>query len=383
MRILQLSKYYPPYLGGLELVAQFFSRAAVDLGYHVDVVSLGNENKSYRGDFGEDVHQCKELIKIRSCPLSLRYFNQVVKLLERKPSYIFVHLPNPMAHEILRIFSKKLKRSGTKIIGIYHSDIINQVFLKRVYNMHFKRDSELYYKFVCSSPNLKNLSDILSDLPSEKVEVIPYCVDHLFGARNLNRALEFKGKFIAIGRMVPYKGFEFLIETFKTLPFQLTIVGDGPLLDTLKSKASSNIRFVGKLSEDEKFELMKQHDALIMSSINRAEAYGMTLVESFSIGLPVIAANIDTGVSFLVRDQETGLKFAIQDLDSLRDKIQLFSIDKDLRLQLAMSALDFYRNELNYESFYHNVGKLLGESEKVRSILPNLKKDHDSFSLPA
>ena len=239
MKILQLSKYYPPTHGGLELVAEFFSRASIDLGHEVQVLSLGNESKVYQGKFGETVIQSKENIKLNSSPLSAAYWKAFSGILKSKtPEIIFLHLPNPFAHELVKWFRNDLKNKSVRIAGIYHSDIVNQVLLRDAYNLYFMKDIEIYDNFYCSSDNLKESSSVLSLVKKDKVKVIPFCIDHPYSSKIERRQSEFQGKFLTIGRMVPYKGYEFLIESFKNLPYSLTIVGNGPLASKLKSISS-------------------------------------------------------------------------------------------------------------------------------------------------
>ncbi|MBY0516468.1 MAG: glycosyltransferase [Bacteriovoracaceae bacterium] len=358
MKVLQLSKYYPPTYGGLEIVAEFFSRAALDLNHEVVVLSLGEVNKKYAGSYKEQVLQSREDIKVKSSPLSYSYLWQFYSQLKNNtPSVIFVHLPNPYAHELLKLFGSMIRAKNIKIVGIYHSDIINQVTLRDAYNLHFKNSLSVYDYFICSSPNLRETSAILSTLERNKVQVIPFCIESLPPLSTLRSP--FKGKFLTIGRMVPYKGFEFLIECFKNLPYELTVVGGGPLENKLKKLAGNNVKFLGSVSEKKKFELFEEHDALIVSSINRAEAYGMTIVEAFSQGLPVLASDIDTGVSFLVQENKTGLKFPIKNAEILEQKIKMLSENQNLIQELSQNSLDFFHRELSYPAFLRNVDKFL------------------------
>ncbi len=357
MRILQLSKYYPPAHGGLELVAEFFSRAFVDRGDDVAVLALGKEDGTYQGRFGERVIQGREDIKLRSSPFSLSYLQEFRRYLRReRPDYVLVHLPHPFAHELIGWTKSLLQGSKTKIVGVYHSDIINQVFLRDAYNLHFSRSLGLYDFFVCSSPHLRRSSAILSQIPDAKMQILPFCVDaHL---APVARRPAFRGRFLSIGRLVPYKGYDFLIDAFRRLPYELTIIGGGPLGEKLRAMAPPNVQFTGEVSDAEKLRLLDDHDGLIMSSVNRAEAYGMTIVEAFARGLPVVASDVDTGVSFLVRDGETGLMFGIRDEASLRRKLETFGENPALIGQLALRAQEFYQRELTYDAFRRNVERV-------------------------
>lgn len=363
MKILQLSKHYPPTHGGLEIVAEFFSRACQDLGHETFVVSTGDKTLTYRGQFSETVFQGRENLKLNSSPLSIEYVRQVIDLVQSQSiEIILVHLPNPLAHEICKWIGPTISSKKIKIIGIYHSDIINQVVLRDLYNLYFKNHLSLYDFFVCSSPQLQASSVILSQVKEDQIRVIPFCIDP--GLPQAPRGdKRFQGKFISIGRMVPYKGYEFLIRAFNDLPYELTIVGTGPLESSLKIIAGKNIKFLGSVSEEKKFELLNDSDALVMSSINRAEAFGMTIVEAFSVGLPVISSKIDTGVSFLARHEVTGLTFEVLDALDLRRQIERFASSALLRRDLSKNAYEFFQNTLSYPAFKGNVHSLLKELE--------------------
>lgn len=310
----------------------------------------------YEGRFGEAVFQCNETLKFNSSPFSWSYFKRLKSLLKiNPPDIIFLHLPHPFAHEICKWFSSDLKKRNIKVVGIYHSDIINQVNLKNAYNYHFRRHLGMYDKFISSSDELRKSSAILSLLEKDKVKIIPFCIDNKNFKRSSRNSENFSGRFLSIGRMVPYKGFEFLVDSFKSSPYTLTIIGDGPLLKQLKDKAGPNVTFVGNVNEEIKYQLLDQHDALIVSSINRAEAYGMIIVEAFSMGLPVISSDIDTGVSFLVREGKTGLKFPVNDKEMILKQMDRLAKDSSFRKKISENCLEFYSKELNYEAFRKNI----------------------------
>ena len=353
MKLLQLSKYYPPTHGGLEIVAEFFSRAAADLGHETSILSLGEDTKVYSGRYGESVYQSKEDFKLKSAPLSFSYYKKWKDLITTA-DVIFVHLPNPQAHELIKMFQETIKARGCKVIGIYHSDIVNQVLLRDAYNLYFLKDINVYDGFMCSSDKLRLSSSIIGSLPESKVHVIPYCIDPLKSSSQSGKSSG-KIKFMAIGRMVPYKGYDFLLKCFKDLPFELTMVGDGPLAEDLKKMAPPNVKFTGEVSEEEKFRLFNEHDALIVSSINRSEAYGMTIVEAFACGLPVIASDIDTGVTFLVRNEKTGLTFPILSQSGLTEQILRLAADEKLRKDLGRNCRQFFESTLSYSAFKNNL----------------------------
>mgnify|MGYP001572651196 CR=1 FL=1 len=162
---------------------------------------------------------------------------------------------------------------------------------------------------------------------------------------------KFNGQLLAIGRLVPYKGFEFLIKAINKSNYQLHIIGDGPLYDSLKVIAGKNIFLHRKVDETMKNQLFHQCDLLIVPSINRAEAYGMTIAEAFETGMPVVASNLETGVTWLVQDEKTGLVFDTLNAESLLRAIKKFEDDEIFYQNVSLNTKQFFEENLKYEHF--------------------------------
>ena len=356
MRILQLSKYYPPTKGGIELVAQMISKVHAELGDSVDIISFGQGNREYQGIFNETVTQINQDLFFISTPINLHFHRKFLQLVEeRKIKKIYVHLPNPYMHHLLYHHRKVLKREGVILSAVYHSDLVNQKILGPIYNKYLKKTSTHYDEIICSSDKLWESSSVLSQLGNKQRQIVPFCVDHETG---FSKRMAFAGKLLAIGRLVPYKGFEFLIKSINQTPYQLTIIGDGPLRKKLEAIKGPNVRLLGGVDENTKRQLLRESDALIVSSINRAEAYGMIIVEAFECGLPVVAADISSGVTFLVKNEERGMLFEIQSRDSLLEKIGKFEQDTALYQRCSQNGYQFYRDQLSYERFRDKILQL-------------------------
>lgn len=126
--------------------------------------------------------------------------------------------------------------------------------------------------------------------------------------------------FISGGRIVPYKRFDLLIEVFNRLQLPLKIFGEGSALAELKTRAKPNIRFLGRISDDEKIKLMSGAKAFIHPQV---EDLGLTAVESMAAGRPVIAFG-EGGVTETVIPGVTGLFFKEQTWESLLDTVLNF-----------------------------------------------------------
>lgn len=144
--------------------------------------------------------------------------------------------------------------------------------------------------------------------------------------------------FLAGGRLVPYKRFDLVIETFKKSGKRLRIFGDGPDEGRLKSIAEghANIEFLGRVSEDEKVALYSRALAFINP---QEEDFGITMVESLASGRPVIAFG-EGGAPEIVT-AECGLLFAEQTVDSLTETINKFNPANFNSQQIRQSAERF------------------------------------------
>ncbi|MEO9527960.1 glycosyltransferase family 4 protein [Roseibium sp.] len=118
-------------------------------------------------------------------------------------------------------------------------------------------------------------------------------------------------KLLAVGMMRAgdkERSYEILadaLERVRTLPWHLTIAGDGPVLDRVRGLfPPERVTFLGALSPDALPALYARHDLLVWPAIR--EAFGLVLLEAQAAGLGVVAG--DTfGVPDIVRDGETGL----------------------------------------------------------------------------
>lgn len=126
--------------------------------------------------------------------------------------------------------------------------------------------------------------------------------------------------FITGGRMVPYKRFDLVVKVFNRLGSPLKIFGDGPEFERLKQMAKPNIEFLGRISDEEKAQLLSRAKAFIHPQV---EDLGITPIESMACGRPVIAYGVG-GVTETVIPGKTGVFFDEQTWESLLDAVLRF-----------------------------------------------------------
>jgi glycosyltransferase involved in cell wall biosynthesis len=109
---------------------------------------------------------------------------------------------------------------------------------------------------------------------------------------------------LAVGRLVPQKQFDLLLEAFRELPGErLVIAGWGPWLGRLKRMAPPNVRFAGWVSDEQLRELYRSSWALLCPSV---EEFGIVMAEAHACGVPVVAPR-DGGACEIVDDPATGV----------------------------------------------------------------------------
>ena len=126
--------------------------------------------------------------------------------------------------------------------------------------------------------------------------------------------------YIAIGRIVPYKRFDLVVETFNQLGKKLIVIGDGDQLSKLKDIAKLNIQFTGYLDSAEVNKILSKAKAFIHIGL---EDFGIAPIEAQACGTPVIAYKAG-GVLETVINGKTGILFNEQTTASLIAAIHEF-----------------------------------------------------------
>jgi glycosyltransferase involved in cell wall biosynthesis len=129
--------------------------------------------------------------------------------------------------------------------------------------------------------------------------------------------------FLIISRLVPYKRIDVAIEAFNELNKPLWIVGTGRDESRLHSLANANVRFLGRLSTLETWDLMGRCQALIFPG---EEDFGIVPLEVQAAGRPVIALAAGGALETVV-DGKTGAFFQEQTPEALADAIRAFPDD--------------------------------------------------------
>ena len=259
-----------------------------------------------------DVIRVRKTFEIASCGFALTGLRRFAREVEWA-DIIHYHYPWPFSDLMYLVAGKR-----RPAILTYHSDIVRQQFLLSIYRPLMRRYLDAMDMIVATSPNYFATSEVLTEY-AEKVEVIPIGLDEPSyptmheqnGDLALARAKYGEGFFLFVGVLRYYKGLHILLEAMVGAPYQVVIVGSGPVEAELRQQAGrlglDNVIFAGFVSDREKMALFRLCRAVVFPSYLRAEAFGVTLLEGAMSARALISAEVGSGTSHVNIQGETGL----------------------------------------------------------------------------
>ena len=390
MKVLQISNYIYPNIGGIEQVARdiadtlgtvpgveqkiiCFNTDAIDGA----VVTHQKETVHDTVD-GVEVLRCSSFAKLRSQSLSTSFGRELKRLLDSfDPDVVVFHYPNPFeAHFLLSyIHAHRGWENSHKLVLYWHLDIVKQKLLGKLFHPQTLELLRLASRVVATSPNYIEGSPYLSRF-RDKCRVIPNCISETrmeLSDAIRARALELRGQYgkdkilcFGIGRHIPYKGFRYLVEASRYLDdrFVVLIGGKGELTDTLKAQAAGDgkIHFLGRLSDEDLLACYLACDIFCFPSITKNEAFGIALAEGMSFGKPAVTFTIHgSGVNYVNLDGVTGIECPNGDSRAYAAALTRLADDAQLRRQYGAAAAQRVRENFLSSQFAANIRALFAD----------------------
>jgi glycosyltransferase involved in cell wall biosynthesis len=369
-RVLHVSKYYPPFVGGTEKTAKDCVQALA--GNFTQKVLCFNHNAGYAIEIQDDVEiiRCACQTKILSQSLSIAYGKLLHDILKTfQPDYCFFHYPNPFAaHFLLKYLSDKCK-----LILYWHLDITRQKLLGKVFIAQNWKLLDRAEKVIATSPNYIVGSPYLSKYP-EKSTVIPSCIDEeklkmdsvtLEKAKNVRAKYPDKILCFAVGRQVEYKGFGYLVQASKLLDerYVIHIAGNGKLRKKWEAEANGDpkVIFLGQISDTDLKAHLYATDIFCFPSITKNEAFGIALAEAMYYGKPTVTFTINgSGVDYVSLSNVTGIAVENGNTEAYAYAIRKLSSDKSLIETYGKAAHLRVINNFLYKQYKTNIISTIG-----------------------
>ncbi len=315
------------------------------------------------------VYRSKLDIEMASCSVSFQALTIFRRLL-KWADVVHYHFPWPFAD--MMHFAARVQ---LPTVLTYHSDIVRQRLLARLYLPLMTRFLKSVDRIVCTSPNYFATSNVLPRF-EDSVDIVPIGLDqtsypqatqeHIVAARRRYG----EGFFLFIGVLRYYKCLHILLDAMADAPYRVVIVGSGPTEAELKKQARelglANVTFAGQVSDEIKVALIELSSGVVFPSYMRSEAFGVTLLEGAMHGKPLISTEVGSGTSHVNVDGETGfvvtpashkaLRFAMDQLHCRPDLARLMGARARQRFECLFNGqlmgdryLDIYQSLLGLE----------------------------------
>lgn len=281
MKIIQISPYFPPHVGGVEYHVKELADGLVRRGHQVIVASSCG---SWNG----------EMIRI-PC-IDLFYSPMPVKIPILEADVCHSHIPSPL-------FAFMLRNAKPHVVT-YHNDVtipenVNGHAMPRKFGAALEKINAKMVR-----PVLEGADAIIATTKSY-AETSPFLQDHMDRVRVVPNAInvslyppvkEKENYVLYAGRMVSYKGVLSLLiamqQVQRTADLDLVLVGDGydrRWLEQTAARLNVRAKFTGRLERSMFIDTISRAEMLVLPTQNRLEAFGIVLLEAMACETPVLA----------------------------------------------------------------------------------------------
>lgn len=350
MRILQLGKFYPV-RGGVEKVMYDLMLGLADRGVGCDMMCAETAGSGNVRDLstGARIISFHTWAKIASTTIAPSMINNLRSVADDY-DIIHVHHPDPMAAIALRF-------SGYQgpVVLHWHSDIIKSKPLMSVWlpiqEWLLKRADAI----VTTSPVMIEQSQALKDY-RYKTRCIPIGINALEedrdGAAAIRRRYGDRKIIFSLGRLVPYKGYRYLLEAAAALPGYVVLIGgEGPMQEELEALRGTlgvedRVHFLGHIPDDSLPAYYSACDIFCLPSVMKTEAFGIVQIEAMSLGKPVVATRIEgSGTSWVNRHDVSGLNVTPCNPGELASALLAIGDNQENLARLGSGALARFNSE--------------------------------------
>ena len=286
----------------------------------------------------------------------------------RGVDHIHVHFANRAAHTAM--FLKEI--SGIPFSVTAHG----QDFMKDLGNDDLLREICAAAEFVAAE------TDYSRALLRQRCPASAAKTHRVYNGMDLTRFpvphYEISGKtprIISVGRLVAFKGFDYLIDACaelarQGLEFTCEIIGDGPLRGDLEARIrkldlSGRVRLVGSLSQGTVLEKLRSADIFALASMTDAQGasdvFPTVIIEAMAAARPVVSTRL-AGIPESVVHGETGLLVPPEDTMALAEALSRLIQDAKLRLHYGRAGRERIEQ---YFGIDHTVAPLIELFEKT------------------
>lgn len=375
MKLLVVTPYYHPKIGGLEVYARQLSIALHDIKqWDIAVVTSNDASKETVVDTvdGMKVHRLGVWKKLSNTPVNLLWPFMIRKVIrEEQPDVILAHTPVPSMADAAALASGK-----TPLILVDHAATLmkgDSLIFKAVvivYGMYQRLTFTRAKRILAVSEYVK---DQLPAKVQGKARVLPNAVwEKQIKPR---RQPTTTPNFLFIGsldRTHFWKGLEDIIRAMHEYRRKykeqctLTVMGDGNNREVYEAlvrelKLDDAVSFIGAKSGVQKDRTIRKATALVMYPTTANDAFPTVMLEAWANGVPVIASAIGP-IPSLINHGTDGYLVTPSDPKALAKMLHTVAQSPTAQRQkIATAALERTRNSYTWEKQADTVEQIVGE----------------------
>lgn len=357
-RVLHVCKVYLPTQGGVQMVIHRICKGLTQSLWQFSVLTTSERLGDSASHDQVSVKRAFSLGDVFSMPIAPGIVFRLRGLAKRH-DLVCIHYPFPLA-DLASLF---VRSRQTPIIVYWHSEIVSQklssILVRPLTSWMLRRCAAV----VVSSPALVAHSSLLQR-HKKKCVTIPFGMPQ--SAIESQPAPSSPSRchyFVAVGRHVPYKGFDVLINAFAMAmtetgdsDTELVIVGGGPLLSDHQELAdslgiSARIQFETDANDQQVANLIRDSRCLVLPSTMPSEAFALVQVEAMIHGRPIINTSLASGVPWVARHEVEALTVTPGDVLELASAMLKITQQDSLVDALGQRAKLRADTTFNYQNF--------------------------------
>lgn len=310
MKIIQISSYFPPHLGGQENVAKEISERLAKKGHQVEVFTSNigcPKEKQLKSTKNLKINYLPAW-EFAHTPIISSLYNKLMKI--PQDSIMHAHTAQAYVPEVIyKIWKKrKIPYAAQVHIDAEPSSFIGKMLLKPYKKIFLKKFLKNAKIVLVLTEDYKKIIMDKYDISDNKIAVIPNGVGEEFFTKNKSKNKI--PRLLFVGRISIEKNLPRLIESIALCKsnFILNIVGEGELLEKTKMLAKQknlkNVIFHGRKTGKDLISMYRDSDIFILPS--KKESFGLVLLEAMATRNSIIASDI-SGIKSVIKKNYNGL----------------------------------------------------------------------------
>jgi glycosyltransferase involved in cell wall biosynthesis/ABC-type polysaccharide/polyol phosphate export permease len=374
--------YYPDLFGGIPSVIRDICAGLNDIFAARVLVCSKSDGQSQTVVNDVPVERVRSFGDFLSLPMAPTY---PLRLWRRIAEHdlLALHAPFPLAD---LVFALGFGRNRPLVVH-WHADVVSHAALRWLVEPLIRRTLRRADAIIVSDPVLVGSTRLLQEF-ADKCHAVPFGVDVSKYDSPPARLDDVNGRrqiVLACGRLVPYKGFDVLVQSAVGESFEVWIVGEGrerARLEELIRKlgVEDRVRLLGSVPDDELVKFMSLADVFVMPSVTNAETFGLVQLEAMAAGLPIVNTALDTAVPHVARHRIEAITVRPGDPGMLANAINTLIRDPEQRRCMGERARRRAVTKYNMATFQKGVETVYRQAAASR--LPDRISQRAATGLP-